>query len=103
MLNRWLLSQTLACRLWARAAFYQAGGAYGFRGQLQDVMALMVPRLFSGGAQASAAGRMMNWYPALVTVLSALLAIGKDCAARLKTTRTLDHGELLYDERGLPR
>jgi len=47
MLNRWLLYQTLACRVVARSAFYQASGAYGFRDQLQDGMALAVcqPRM----------------------------------------------------------
>ncbi len=69
MINRWYLYQTIASRLWARAAFYQVGGAYGFRDQLQDVIALMITapslgreQILRAAARQFVEGDVQHWW-----------------------------------------
>jgi cellobiose phosphorylase len=69
ILNRWMVYQALSCRIWGRSGFYQSSGAFGFRDQLQDVLAMLPidpaitrSQIFNAAQMQFEEGDVMHWW-----------------------------------------
>ncbi|HSB66954.1 MAG TPA: glucoamylase family protein, partial [Anaerolineales bacterium] len=69
ILNRWMVYQCLSCRVWGRSSFYQPSGAFGFRDQLQDVLALLAidagitrGQILNAAQHQFTEGDVMHWW-----------------------------------------
>ncbi len=104
LLNRWLLYQALACRVWGRSALYQSSGAFGFRDQLQDSMALLheAPEVVREHILRAAChqfeeGDVLHWWHPMSTRQGPFLSeVEGSCSKRSRGVRTRISDDLLW-------
>ena len=83
--NRWLVYQTLSCRFYARSAFYQSGGAFGFRDQLQDVLAFL--HFDAGIARVTSCVPRAGSFPKATCSIGGTSRAGKGVRTRIQDDR----------------